>query len=257
MKNRWMLLALLTGGLTMAMACGDLEGEDCDPAESDTCVCTDSETDAECDPETYDGEGECTCTDSAANNEENNSTANNSTANNSTANNSTANNSNNTDPGVAYRFVLLEDNTDPVAGEFPGNDVDAISVIKAGGGEVFATRVVDANIADPNGNNSATDPNQMIGAPDANCQAQSGKFTALGGQAAGGYAIVEFGTTGVDVTIENGDSIKIYELGATLCGMFDDDAGTVGVSASSDLGSFITIGSTGTGQYTIPVAGLP
>jgi hypothetical protein len=151
----------------------------------------------------------------------------------------------------------LEDNTDPVAGEFPGNDVDAISVIKAGGGEVFATRVVDANIGDPNGNNSATDPTQMVGAPDANCQAQSGKFTALGGSAAGGYAIVEFGTTGVDVTIENGDSIKIYELGRTLCGMFDDDAGTVGVSTSSDLGTFIEIGSTGTGQYTIPVAGLP
>lgn len=254
MKNRWMLLALLTGGLTMAMACGDLEGEDCDPAESDTCVCTD-ETDTTCDPETYDGDGECTCTDSAANNAENNS--NNADPNNSDPNNSDPNNSTNNSTAPAYRFVLLEDNTDPVAGEFPGNDVDAISVIKAGGAEVFATRVVDANIGDPNGNNSATDPTQMVGAPDAACQAQSGKFTALGGSAAGGYAIVEFGTTGVDVTIENGDSIKIYELGRTLCGMFDDDAGTVGVSTSSDLGSFIEIGSTGTGNYTILVGGLP
>ena len=252
MKNRWMLLALLTGGLTLAMACGDLEGEDCDPAESDTCECTDEETGAACDP--ADEEETCVCSE-PANNSENNSTANNSTNNsvNNSENNSTANNTS----APQYRFVLLEDNTNPVAGEFPGNDVDAISITKAGGGEVYATRVVDFNIGDPNGNNSATDPNQMVGAPDANCVANSGKFTALGGSAAGGYAIVEFGTTGADVTIENGDSVTIYELGATLCGMFDDDEGTVGVSASSDLGTFTTIGSTGTGRYTIPVAGLP
>jgi hypothetical protein len=87
--------------------------------------------------------------------------------------------------------------------------------------------------------------------------AESGKFTALGGKDEGGYVIVEFSTPALDVTITNGNSIRIYELGATLCGMFDDDPSTVSVSTSSDLGTFINIGTAGEGNYTIPVAGLP
>jgi hypothetical protein len=184
------------------------------------------------------------------------------------------NNEVNNDPEPAvYRFALVEDNTDPATGEFPGSDIDAIAVVKVfnpnnsqsdygGGGfeeeqEFFATSVVDANIGDPNGDSAATDPSQLVGPPDADCDAQSGKFTALGGSAAGGYAIVEFGTAEIDVTIDNGDSVRIYELGATLCGMFDDDPSTVSVSASTDLGSFIEVGSAGEGRYTIPIFGLP
>ena len=250
MKRRWMLLALLAGGLALGTACDGPENQQEEVCDVKKCICRNSEDGGVCDPEFYEGEGKCLCHKPSG----------------ACPYFKAAEvrgyplvdvGSEPPSPGPTYRFVLLEDNTDPVAGEFPGNDVDAISVLKASGGEVFATRVVDFNIGDPNGNNSATDPNQMVGAPDANCVANSGKFTALGGSAAGGYAIVEFGTTGVDITIENCDFIKIYELGATLCGMFDDDAGTIGVSTSSDLGTFIEIGSTGAGNYTIPVSGLP
>jgi hypothetical protein len=55
--------------------------------------------------------------------------------------------------------------------------------------------------------------------------------------------------------IENGDTIKVYEVGATLCGRFDDDPFRVSVGVSTDLGTFVEQGE-GHGQIEFPVSGL-
>jgi hypothetical protein len=122
-----------------------------------------------------------------------------------------------------------------------------------GGSANFATVVEQFSI--DSAGNSASDPTQLLGPPNANCEANSGAFTALGG--AGNYVIVTFGTQSEDVTIEIGNSIKVYELGSTLCGRFDDDPYRVSVSVSDDLGSFIFIGNGGQGSNEVPVSGLP
>lgn len=159
--------------------------------------------------------------------------------------------------GPAYRFVLLTDLTSPVAGEFPGADVDAVELIKFDR-SYFSTAVEDAAI--PVDSNSAADPYQMVGPADANCDPDSGAFTALGGADAGGYAILSFGTAEEDVTIENGDSIVVYELGMTLCGEFDADPVEVSVGIGNTLGSFseigTVIGTIGEGVNEVTVSGL-
>jgi hypothetical protein len=60
-----------------------------------------------------------------------------------------------------------------------------------------------------------------------------------------------------DVTIANGDSIRVYEIGATQCnGSFDDDPYRVAVSVSDNLGTFVEVGRGGVGTVNIPVSGL-
>jgi uncharacterized protein YegL len=208
------------------------DGEDCDPTTDEGCICTDSNGQS-CDPN--DGDEDCTCTIVGSNNG---------------ANNGANNGGNHQAP--SYRYVLIEDLTSPTSGEYPGADIDAIGLVK-GGSANFATVVEQFSI--DSAGNSASDPTQLLGPPNANCEANSGAFTALGGL--GNYVIVTFGTTGNDVTIANGDAIEVHELGQTLCGKFDDDPYRVGVSVSDTAGSFIEIGTGGTGSNIIPVVGLP
>lgn len=154
------------------------------------------------------------------------------------------------EPG-AHRFVMIEDLTNPVAGDSPGADLDAVSIIK-GGDEFFAQSVEDASVDTPG--NLFDDPSDILGAPDAGCQVQN--FVSLGGSANGGYIIVSMGDGQRDVSIDNGDSVKVYEIGAFLCNRFDDDPYQVSVSVSTDLGSFVEIGEGGAGGNVIPVTGL-
>ena len=234
-----------------AAACGDLEEDECDPASDANCVCT---TEAgtvvtDCEEGSTADDTECSCSLVDANNPNNNPNNNPPPPN---------NNPNNNTPVPSYRFVLIEDLTDPVAGETPGADVDAIELIKVGGGGGFATFLEDFNIA--GGNNTHADPTQMLGAPDADCVAASPAFTAMGGAAANGYVIVSFGSETTDVSIENGDSIKVYELGATLCNKFDNDPYQVSVGVGNTLGSFTEsgkiIGTGGMGSNEVTVSGL-
>jgi len=161
------------------------------------------------------------------------------------------------DPGPtpgAYRYVILEDDTETVSGDFPGADVDAISVTKGDDAvEYFATTVEDFNIGALD-SNTAIDTEQLLGPSDADCTADSGKFTALGGSADDSYVIVGFSTEDEEVTFDSGDTIKIYELGSTLCNMFDDDPYTVSVSASDDRGNAVSVGtqSEGVNAFVIP-----
>jgi len=239
--NFW--VALCVAGLTIPAlftACGDLE--DCTAPEAGVCECTD-ESGAQCDDGTAEG---CTCVEV----EGGTTTPTSNTSNPGTSNSNTSN----TTPATgAYRYVILEDETDPVAGDFPGADVDAISITDASSAEFFATTVEDFNIG-ALALNQATDTNQLLGPNDANCEANSGKFTALGGGADDSYVIVGFSTPDTDVTFDSGTVITIYELGNTLCGQFDDDPYTVSVSASDDRGNAVLVGtqSQGTNSFTVP-----
>lgn len=157
---------------------------------------------------------------------------------------------NNTPVPDPYRYVLITDKTAGASGDYPGIDLDAVGIVKAGGGESFASEVLEAVIGTEG--NQAADSAQVVGAPDADCVANSGKFTALGGD--GNYVVLGFED---GVTIEAGDTIKVYELGRTLCNMFDDDPATVSVSVSTDVGSFVEVGEAGSGTYDIVVGALP
>ena len=160
--------------------------------------------------------------------------------------------------GPVYRFLLVEDLSTPVSGEYPGADLDTVELIKGNGRIHYPSALEDFNIRGDN--NLASDPTQLLGPPDADCQADSGRFVSLGGQAAGAYVILSYGTFDEDVTLNNGDSLRVYELGATLCGEFDDDSVALSVSVGNTLGSFaelgVDLGEAGTGAYEIPVTGL-
>jgi hypothetical protein len=148
----------------------------------------------------------------------------------------------------------VEDQTPRVSGRSPGADVDAIGLRKSNGGELFASSVEDSRIGNP-GSNEFADVSALLGPPDSNCEVRN--FTALGGQAEGGYVIVSFGDGDADAVIEDGDTLRVYEVGATLCGRYDDDPYRVSVSVSTALGDFIELGDGGNGSNDVPVRGLP
>ncbi len=151
------------------------------------------------------------------------------------------------------RYVLVEDLTTSVSGEFPGVDADFVRLTKANGDEHYASRHLDFSI--PTENNSAADPDQILDEPDANCMADSGNFVSLGGEVFGGFIIVEFGDD-APVAIENGDTIVVGDLGRTLCpGMFDDDPGRVSISISTDINTFQEV-STFNGASEITISGI-
>jgi hypothetical protein len=160
-------------------------------------------------------------------------------------------------PGSVHRFVLIEDLSDDIGDPFPGADIDTIILTKSWGGRYFVTAVEDGNI--PAEGNSAADPTQAIGEPDTRCEDDSGGHVSMGGQAADGWLIVSFGTATEDVTIENGDSLRIFELGQTICGKFRDDPLQLSVGTQNTRGSFTAadvIATTGNGSYDLVVSGL-
>jgi hypothetical protein len=152
-----------------------------------------------------------------------------------------------------FRYVLIEDLTNPVAGDAPGADIDAVSIVK-GDQEFYAVSVEDFKAGGERNNHA--DINELLGPPDSNCEKKN--FVSLGGEAFGGYAMLSFGTAQVDVSIENGDSINVYEIGTTMCPgtRFDNDPYRVSVSVSDDLGAFVEMGTGGDGRNIIPVTGL-
>lgn len=150
-----------------------------------------------------------------------------------------------------YAFVLIEDLTDPVAGDSPGADLDAVSVT-IDGVEHFATTVEDFNLGYTN--NDYLNVNEVLGAPDSGCTKQN--FVSLGGAQASGYIIVGFANEETDAFFTSGDSVTVYELGPTTCpsqANWDDDPYSVGVSISTDRGSFTEIGYGGMGNNTLIV----
>ena len=232
----WLLLSVIAVGLTgFAAACGDLEEEECDPAESATCVCEDVDTGESC----TQGDDGCECTDSDPG------------TNNGTGTNNGGTNNGTTAP-TGFRYVLIEDQTATVAGDAPGADLDAIGVTTADGVEHFVTSVDDFNIG--GAGNGYTNTNDIMGAPDSGCTKTG--FVALGGAAADGYITVGFSTGSEEVRFQSGDRITVYELGPTYCTSqptWDDDPYSVGVSVSDDRSSFTQIGTGGPGQNIITV----
>lgn len=258
-KNlRLMIFAILSSCLSFTVACGDLS-EDCDPTVDEGCVCTLDEDDTQdvgddcIDGTTEDGAG-CTCTLDDGGDAQPDSQP-------------------DSQPGddpqpeaepeaPAFRFILVEDQTGNPSGDFPGADVDAISVIKASGDEFFAESFEAGTEIDCDGN-LACDASALLGAPDAvdsdgTCfgggSPDGSTFTALNA----GFVIVQFSSIeSGDVVIENGDDIHVFEVGSTECGRFDDDPFSVSVSTSDDVGgTFIELGDGGTGSNIVPVTGL-
>ena len=156
-------------------------------------------------------------------------------------------------PALSYRYVLIEDLTDPIGGDAPGADIDAIAVVK-NDAAFYATAIEDSNLG--GASNAFLDPGQLLGAPDAGCEKRN--FTSLGGARAGGYVIVSFATPERDVTIDNGDTIEVFELGRTLCPntRYDDDPYRVSVSVADEIGTFQEVGIGGEGQNSVTVSGL-
>jgi len=159
-----------------------------------------------------------------------------------------------------FRFVLVEDLTANPQGDFPGADIDAISVIKSGGEELFAASFEKDTDIDCEGN-QACDPTALLGERDfvgeGECpepDLSDPRFTSLNG----GFVIVQFSSiTNGDVGIQNGDDIHVYEVGATECGRFDDDPFRVSVSVSDEIGgAFTEVGIGGQGENIVPVTGL-
>ena len=235
LSRNLILIALCTAAL-IASACQPPETpDDCDPTQDD-CVCTYEDGQACEDP----GDLDCACTiiDPQG------------------IDPSTEVDPEDTDPeeqSLSFRYVLVEDLTDPIGGDAPGADIDAIAVVK-NDAAFYATAIEDSNLG---GNSNAfLDPGQLLGAPDAGCEKKN--FTSLGGARAGGYVIVSFATPQRDVTIDNGDTIEVFELGRTLCPntRYDDDPYRVSVSVSDELGTFQEIGIGGEGQNSVTVTGL-
>lgn len=152
---------------------------------------------------------------------------------------------------TGWRFVMLEDLTGSASGDSPGADIDAIAIEKEGR-RIYASGVADFNIGGDN--NAFTDPTQALGAPDSQCTRKN--FVALGGRNADGYLIVEFSDADEDVTIESGDRIIVYELGATVCPnqpSWDDDPAAVSVSVSAERDTFQELFVIGDGQNVVAV----
>lgn len=221
------ILATLLMSATLTACLGGGGGSDCDPALDEACVCEDLDGLTCDDPDALD----CLCLfeDEALGLEEE-------------------------AEDDDYRFVLIEDLTDPIGGDAPGADIDAVGLIKEDGTEFFATAVEESQIGE--GRNAYRDVNALLGAPDSECEKKN--FVSLGGLNAGGYAMVSFATEKEDVIIANGDSIHVYEIGASMCPgtPFDNDPYKVSVSVSDELGTFIEVGSGGDGDNIIPVTGL-
>ncbi len=254
---RFFLMMGLAGGLSLAMACSDPSEDpvDCDSGDAN-CVCTldedDSATDDCVDGLSGDEGAACSCElieepepEAEAEPEPE------------------AEPPVNNDPPPAFRFVMVEDLVANPSGDFPGADVDAIGLIKSTGEEHFAQSFEEDTDIDCEGN-LACDANSLLGAPDAvdpatgTCfgggQPDASIFTALNA----GFVIVQFSSVEAgDVTIENGDSVHVYEVGGTECGRFDDDAFRVSVSVADAItGDFKVMGEGGNGTNIVPVSGL-
>ena len=132
---------------------------------------------------------------------------------------------------------------------FPGADVDAVLLHKAKGG-TFGMETLEDFETTFDGFSEAPDPTQILGMPDAGCDASSGRFYSIGG--VGSYVIGSYG----DQNIEAGDTIDVIELGSTECGEFDDEPYAVGVAISADGNQFIEIG-TASGSAAMLISQLP
>ncbi len=249
-------LLLVFGACNFDLTDDGFDG-DCDPQQDFNCVCTLDSSGAivnDCfDGNTSSGAG-CSCfseddTNNDVNNDENND-----------VNNDANNDENNNLP--EFRFLLVQDDAPAVMGETPGADVDAFGLIKGDGrGEFFATAISSESDVICDGN-SACDTSALLGPPDVvvngECFGGGDVDTTLFTSLNQGFVIVSFsGGDNGDQIIENGDSIHVYEIGATECGRFDDDPYTVSIGISDiDVGAFIEIGSGAAGDNIIEVSGL-
>ena len=148
------------------------------------------------------------------------------------------------------RYVLIEDLSQNVSGGSPGADIDAVALVKSSGAVYWATTTEDFTIG--GGMNEHTSPDEATGEPNSECQVKN--FVALGGANENGMLIVSFTSDENNVTIENGDRVRVIEVGETECsGRFEDDPYSVSISGGLD--SYVEIGR-GSGTTEMTVFGL-
>ncbi len=151
-----------------------------------------------------------------------------------------------------YRYILIEDLTDPVGGDAPGADIDAVSVTTANNVEHFAKTIEDFNIGLVG--NDYADITQLLGG--ANSGSEKQNFASLGGVRADGYVILGFSTGSSTVEFGSGARVTVYELGSTNCPnkpRWDDDPYSVAVSVSNGRSSFTEIGTGGPGTNVVTI----
>lgn len=110
---------------------------------------------------------------------------------------------------VPYRYVKITDMSSATSTENAGADIDAVELVKEGGQSHWAETIEQADLA---GTPGSADVNEILGQNDAvwedgTCEINSG-YTSLGGSP--GTVVVSFG---LDVELEPGDAIRVYEVG--------------------------------------------
>ena len=158
-------------------------------------------------------------------------------------------------------YVLVDDTATVVAGAAPGADIDTISLIKADGTEYFATAVVDDNVDCTD--NSCCDLNALLGPNDAvgddgTCWGGGSVDLSMMAALNTGSVVVSFSTADEVVAIENGDTVHVWEVGATECQQYDDDPFSIyaGLTPAVDATDWVLLGSGGDGTNLVPVEGL-
>ncbi len=130
---------------------------------------------------------------------------------------------------------------------YPGPDIDAVGVLSMRlGQEFFAVEIEQYSIDERD--NPNTDPFQILGPPDAQCDVNTGNFVSLGEF---GLVSVYFNTPAGQLT--NGDLITVYELGPSLCDIYEDEP--MGIWVGDEFGSLLYQGEA-FGASSIPIRGL-
>ncbi len=250
LTKRFQTLALM-GAMLMATAMVACDPEDsaeaCDPETQDACVCTVDGTEDACDPEQDDN---CSCSLVEDENDDPDM-----------GGDDPDDDMGGDDPDMdeepeAYRFLIIEDLTQGARAPYPGVDLDAVTLTKADGGKFYATSVDDFLIVE-GVENDASNTDAIKGEPDDGCMADNTKFVALGGE--GGYITVSFTTQDEDVTLEEGDTVTIHEIGDASCpGQYDDDPykASISIAVMKADGNFLELGN-GDGEASLMLPALP
>jgi hypothetical protein len=142
---------------------------------------------------------------------------------------------------LIFRYVRLQQLSNPEGGAHPGADIDALVVIKPDGSMSYAQSVI--SVAD------AINASDALGAPDEPPDCLVADYASLGER--GGYIVFAFGAPIDAAGIEVGDTIIVYEVTAADCPASGDDIIEVTISiAPLPEGPFTPVAGCGLGVCT-------
>lgn len=168
------------------------------------------------------------------------------------------------DPGLAYRFVRIDDQSTPGEGALDsGADIDSVILTKAGGAQSFADEVLAYEHGGGAGFTDEADPTEALNAPDAFydwdagdtsvCDVEGG-FVSLGGM--GGVLVVR-----MPAEIAAGDNLTVLEVGGCDFGGANPaipEEVEISVSVGSEVaGTWQLVGSGDGPEISLTVPTLP